>query len=113
MPGYFLDTNVWIASHFEIHPHRSRARDFIAKCDPENPAWLARIVEHSFLRLLTTAAISRGYGAVQNFEALEVIADRRAQPHVQCLDAEPEGTRALWLELAAIHSASPKIWMDA
>lgn len=115
MPGYFLDTNVWIASHFEMHPHRSRARDFIAKCDPETPAWLARIVEHSFLRLLTTAAISRGYGAVSptNSEALEVIADRRAQPHVRCLDAEPEGTRELWFELAAIPSASPKVWMDA
>ncbi|MCU0751035.1 MAG: hypothetical protein MUF13_15970, partial [Akkermansiaceae bacterium] len=30
-----------------------------------------------------------------------------------CLDAEPEGTRELWLELAAIPSASPKVWMDA
>ena len=36
-----------------------------------------------------------------------------AQPRVCCLDAEPEGTRSLWLELAAIPSASPKVWMDA
>lgn len=36
-----------------------------------------------------------------------------AQPHIHCLDTEPKGTRDLWLELAAIPSASPKVWMDA
>jgi predicted nucleic acid-binding protein len=29
------------------------------------------------------------------------------------LDAEPEGIRELWLELAALPVASPKVWMDA
>jgi predicted nucleic acid-binding protein len=67
------------------------------------------------LRLITTAIICRSYSSppVTNTEAIAVLANWRTRPHIRGLDAEPEGTRDLWLELAAIPSASPKTWMDS
>jgi predicted nucleic acid-binding protein len=41
------------------------------------------------------------------------LANWRTQAHIRCIDAEPDGTRELWLELAATSSASPKVWMNA
>jgi len=113
--GYFVDTNVWIAFYFSGHPHHSIASDFIRKRSAEDPATMARAVEHSFLRLLTTAVICRGYDSpvIDNDKAADILGKWHSLPHIRCLDTEPEGTRALWLELAAIPSASPKVWMDA
>lgn len=115
MPGYFVDTNVWIAYFFKGHPHHAIAAEFMRGRSVDEPATLSRAVEHSFLRLLTTAALCRGYDSpvISNRKAVEILGKWHAQPHIRCLDAEPEGTRELWLELAAIPSASPKVWMDA
>lgn len=44
---------------------------------------------------------------------MEILEEWYAQPHILSLDAEPEGTRELWFEFAAIPSASPKVWMDS
>jgi toxin-antitoxin system PIN domain toxin len=113
--GYFVDTNVWIAYYFRGHPHHSLASDFMRGRSADNPATLARAVEHSFLRLLTTAALCRCYDSpvIGNIEAVEILGKWHALPHIRCIDSEPPGTRALWLELAAIPSAAPKVWMDA
>ncbi len=64
---------------------------------------------------MTTATICRAYASplFTNLDAVSVLANWRSRPHVRCLDQEPEGTRDLWLELAAIPSSSPKAWMDA
>ena len=115
MPGYFVDTNVWIAYYFKGHPHQAIADEFMRERSVDEPASLSRAVEQSFLRLLTTPALCRGYNspAITNPVAAEILEGWLAQPHVRCLDAEPEGTRELWLKLAAIPSASPKVWMDA
>lgn len=48
-----------------------------------------------------------------NQQAVTILNDWRSHAHIACIDAEPEGTRDLWLELAAIPSASAKVWMDA
>jgi toxin-antitoxin system PIN domain toxin len=115
VPGYFVDTNVWIAYYFKGHPHQAIAAEFMSGRSGDEPAVLFRTVEQSFLRLLTTPAICRGYNAptITNPVAVEILEGWSAQPHIRCLDAEPAGTRELWLELAAIPSASPKVWMDA
>lgn len=115
MPGYFVDTNVWIAFYFKDHPHQAIADEFICKRSMDDPATLSRSVEQSVLRILTTPAICRAYNspAIANSVAVEILEGWRAQPHIHCLDAEPEGTRELWLKLAAIPSPSPKVWMDA
>ncbi len=115
MPGYLLDTSVWIAWFFQKHPHHLPAINLLKARSESDPAWLCRATEQSFLRLATTAAVCRAYSspAFTNVEATAALATWHAQPHIHCLDAEPEGTRELWLELAAIPSASPKVWMDA
>ena len=115
MPDYFVDTSVWIAGSFESHPYFPVANSFLAGPQRADTVWLARVVENSFLRLLTTAALCRGYDSpmISNPQAVEILGKWRSLPHIRCIDAEPEGTRELWLELAAIPSASPKLWMDA
>lgn len=115
MPGYFVDTNVWIAFHFKSHPHHALAAEFMRRRSVDEPANLSRPIELSWLRLVTTAVICRSYSAASltNPAAIEALHIWRTKPSVRCLDAEPEGTRELWLGLAAIPSASPKVWMDA
>lgn len=115
MQGCFLDTSVWIAWFFQKHPHHLLAADLLEERSASDPAWLSRATEQSFLRLATTAAVCRAYSspAFTNIQATAALATWHAQLRVLCLDAEPEGTRELWLELASIPSASPKVWMDA
>ena len=115
MPGYFVDTNVWIACFFQGHPHHAIATAFMRERSANAPANLARLIEISVLRLLTTASICRCYDApvITNPCAVEILEGWRSLSHILLIDREPEGTRDLWLELAAIPSASPKVWMDA
>lgn len=115
MPGCFLDSSVWIAFYFPAHPHCPLAAAFLRERTSRRPVWLARAVEISVLRLLSTEAVARAHGMppLTNRQAVLVMANWRAQPGVRCLDAEPGGTRDLWLELAALPSPSPKTWMDA
>lgn len=115
MPGFLLDTSVWIAWFFQKHPHHLLAINLLKARSNSDPAWLCRATEQSFLRLATTAAVCRAYStpAFTNIEATAALGTWRTQPHILCLDTEPPGTRELWLELAAIPSASPKVWMDA
>jgi uncharacterized protein len=115
VPGYFVDTNVWIAFYFKGHPHNAIAAEFMRRRSVKEPASLTRAVEQSFLRLLTNAALCRGYDSplISNPMAVDILEEWRDQPHIRCLDAEPEGTRELWLKLAAVPSPSPKVWMDA
>lgn len=115
MPGYFVDTSVWIAYYFQGHPHQALAAEFMRGRSADEPATLSRSVEQSILRLLTTAALCRGFDSpvITNPAAVEILEGWLARPHICCLDAEPEGTREVWLNLAAIPSASPKVWMDA
>ena len=115
MPGYFIDTNVWIAFNFKGHSHNSDAVALLESRSAQRPVYFCRAVENSLLRLLSTPSLCRGYGSpsLTNQQAVTVLADWRSHQNVYCLDAEPGGTRELWLKLAAIPSASPKVWMDA
>ena len=115
MPGYFLDTSVWVGWYFPTHPHHALSAALLEARSASAPAWLCRATEQSWLRLATTAAVCRAYSSplLTNAQASAALATWRARPHVRCLDTEPKGTREMWLELAAINSASPKVWMDA
>ena len=111
MPGCVLDTSVWIAWYFQRHTHHDLAADLLNLRSASDPAWLCRATEQSWLRLVSTAALCRAYSSptLTNVQATAALATWRAQPRVRCLDAEPKGTRELWLELAAVPSASPKL----
>lgn len=115
MPGTLVDTSVWVAAFFDEHEFFLPAKAFIASCRKGQPAQFCRASKQSWLRLVTTPSLHRLYKVppVSNADAIAILATWLAQPHIHCLDTEPEGTRDLWFKLAAIPSASPKVWMDA
>lgn len=115
MPGFLIDTNLWIAAAFEGHDHHELANDFFSQATPDAPACFCRATEQSCLRLLTTPALHRRYDCapVSNRDALKILSDCHAHSNVRMIDAEPAGTRDLWHEFADLDSASPKVWMDA
>ena len=115
MPGWLSDANVWIAVSFTAHDHHGLATRFIAETSPARPALLCRATEQSWLRLLTTPALHRRYDSlpVSNRDALKILSDALQLPNIRLIEEEPPGFRALWHRLAALPSASPKVWMDA
>ena len=115
MQGCLIDANVWIAVSFEAHDQHVLAKRFFATTSLSRPALLCRATEQSWLRLLTTPALHRRYDSlpVSNRDALIMLSDTLELPNVRLVEVEPSGVRALWQRLAAIPSASPKVWMDA
>lgn len=112
--GYLLDTNVWIALAFATHSHRSQAVEAYSKVEVSRPAVFCRSTQQSFLRLATTPAILRKYGAESftNDDAIEVLNQFLSLPTVSYRD-EPSGLVPIWHRLAGRPTASPKVWMDA
>lgn len=115
MPGYLLDPSVWIAWFFQPHPLNTLATVLLEARSGSDPAWRCRATEQPCLRLATTNTVCRAYSSsvLTNVQVTAAPSTWYAQSHVRCLDAEPGGTPALWLELAPIPPASPKVWMDA
>ena len=115
MQGSLIDANVWIAVSFEQHDHHALANRYISETSPDRPALICRATEQFWLRLLTTPALHRRYDSlpVSNRDALTILSDTMELPNVRLIEEEPTGVRALWHRLAAIPSASPKVWMDA
>ena len=114
MPGALFDTNVWLAATFPKHPFHSIAQQAIKQCTPKQPAVWCRATEQSFMRLASTAAIHRAYDAqsLTNRSVWIAVDTLQALPQVVWRDETP-GVFAQWRTLAALDSASPKVWMDA
>ena len=114
MPGSLFDTNVWLAAIFPTHPSHSKAQQALQQTTPAKPAAWCRSTQQSFLRLASTPALHKAYGAerMTNRDALVVLDALQALPHVALRD-ESSGVFALWCQLAGADTASPKVWMDA
>lgn len=114
MPGYLFDTSAWLAATFEQHPFHSLARRALQQATPTEPALFCRATQQSYLRLVSTAALAKIYGAppLTNRDAVAALDALQALPHVAWRE-EPPGVFGLWCALAALDSASPKVWMDA
>ena len=114
MPGYLFDTSTWLAATFEQHASHSVARQALRQATATQAAVFCRATQQSFLRLLSTAALAKAYGAVPltNSDALLTLDNLQALPQVTWRD-EPPGVLGLWRTLAGLDSASPKVWMDA
>ncbi len=115
MPGFLIDTNVWVAACFARHPFHDRVHRFLGELDKQEPGYLCRATEQSWLRLLTTPAIHQRYDTpvISNRAAVRLVQAYLRRPAIRIRNAEPKGTRDLWLKLAATDRASPKTWMDA
>lgn len=114
MPGALFDTNVWLAAVFASHPFHKLAQQVLQRATPANPAIFCRYTEQSFLRLASTPALLKVYGAqgMTNRDAWLALDTLQALPQVGSRDETP-GLRAVWRTLASADAASPKLWMDA
>ena len=114
MPGSLFDTSVWLAAVFTSHPFHQPAQKRLQQAAPAEPAVFCRSTQQSFLRLASTPALLKAYGAtgLTNRDALLALGALLALPQV-CEREEPPGTSALWHRLASHNTASPKVWMDA
>ena len=114
MSGSLFDTNVWLAAVFKKHDFHGIARKALEQSSATNPAVFCRSTQQSFLRLASTRALLKTYDAdgMSNRDAIVAYEQLQAQPHVTMRE-EPTGLQALWLQLAGLDTASPKVWMDA
>lgn len=114
MPGALFDTNVWLAALFTTHPFHALAQQSVQQATPAQPALLCRATQQSFLRLASTPALLKVYGAegLSNRDALAALDALHLLAQVSWRE-EPPGTFALWRTFAARDTASPKVWMDA
>ena len=114
MPGWLVDTNVWLAAIFTTHPLHQVARDALQQATSAEPAVFCRATQLSFLRLSSTPTLLKAYGAegLTNRDALVALNALLALRQVSVRE-EPRGTLALWHGLSALNSASPKVCMDA
>lgn len=112
--AYLIDSNVWIALTFNSHPGHSAASRAVGVLTAEHPGVFCRATQQSFLRLLSTAALTEHYGAhgFTNDDALELLERFMAASSVGYRD-EPPGLFPLWKQLAARPTSAPRSWMDA
>ena len=114
MPGYLFDSNVWIAATFTSHVFHGVARQALLAATPAEPAVFCRSTQQSFLRLASTPALLKAFGAegLTHRDALIVLNAFLALPQV-CERQEPHGLVAAWHRQACRDTPSPKVWMDA
>lgn len=113
-PGYFFDTNVWIALTFQSHPLHAAANAVYVRATADRKVFFCRSTQQSFLRLITTAKLTAHYGsaALSNREAFAELDGLMQRPNVGYLD-EPKDILPTWKAYADLTTASPKRWMDA
>lgn len=111
---FLYDANLWVALAFAAHPHHGIASRHFKARDSAQPAAFCRVTQQAFLRLVSSPLIQRTYASlpVTNATAWSKCQDLLALPQILWLD-EQVGFETLWQRLAAIPSASPKVWMDA
>ncbi len=106
-----VDSNVWVALTFDSHTHHRNALEWFDSLDSGKQAVMCRMVQMSFLRLITTPAVFQNH-EITNRDACKILAALESDERVAWRE-EPEGIAGLWLELAGSKSPSPKKWMDA
>lgn len=112
-PGCLVDSSIWIALTFDSHPAHEIASSAVALAENQ-PAVFCRATQQSFLRLVSTPALARQYGAsnLTNDDALDLFDRFMASTHVGYRE-EPAGLLSIWRSLAGRPIAAPKVWMDA
>jgi uncharacterized protein len=112
--GFLLDVNVWLALAFPAHPHHQQALGAFQQATAARPACFCRATQQGFLRLACSAAFQRSCNIIglTNRDALAALDQFMSSPSVAYRE-EPAGLVPLWRRLAALPSASPKVWMDA
>jgi uncharacterized protein len=112
--AYLFDSNIWVALAFNAHPAHRMAIEAFGIASKARPACFCRSTQQSFLRLASTPAILKAYGVngMTNADALRTLDGFMTHSAVAYRD-EPNEITALWPQVAARSTASPKVWMDA
>ena len=112
--AFLLDVNVWLALAFPAHAHHPRALAAYEQATAARPACFCRATQQGFLRMASNAAFQRSCNITgfTNRDALAALNQIMASPAVAYRE-EPPGLVPIWHRLAALPSASPKVWMDA
>jgi uncharacterized protein len=107
------DCNIWLALILSRHKFHRVASDYLGRCKAGEVIF-CRSTQHSFLRLLTTAAVFSPFGnpPLSNAQAWSVYAAFLNDQRITFRD-EPKGLESRWKQLAERDTASPKVWMDA
>jgi toxin-antitoxin system PIN domain toxin len=108
------DSNVWLALALSKHEFHPASRRWLRRQSQREAALFCRSTQQSFLRLLTTTAVSAPYGipALSNQAAWSVYEGFLADERIAWAE-EPRGLEASWKKLGGGSKASPKLWMDA
>jgi uncharacterized protein len=108
------DSNIWLALALSKHIFHDVASTRFAARRPRERVAFCRVTQLSFLRLLTTGAVTEPYGvpALSNAAAWALYERFRDQKRVTFLE-EPSSIDSIWQEIADRPTASPKLWMDA
>jgi uncharacterized protein len=112
--AFLFDVNVWLALSFPAHPHHQLAVVAYQQATPARPACFCRTTQQGFLRLASNTAFLRSCNIIglTNRDALSSLNQLMASASVAYRE-EPVGLVPIWYRLAALPSASPKVWMDA
>ena len=110
------DTNFWLALTLSKHAFHQAARDWFAAQPTKASILFCRSTQQSFLRLLTTEAVTRPYSIppMSNAAAWKIYEGMLSDRQIAWA-AEPDAddVEARWKGFAAGGAASPKLWMDA
>jgi toxin-antitoxin system PIN domain toxin len=108
------DVNIWLALSLPNHDHHQVARSWLNTLNPVVSIFFCRPTQQGILKLLTTAAVMKGYGRIvmTHTEAWEAF-DRMLEDDSIAFADEPPGIEETWKSLALRKTSSPKIWMDA
>lgn len=108
---FLIDTNVLLADVIEFHPHHGIARQWFQSQPSTNKFFIPRVVEISFLRLLTSPHILKE-DALSNEKAMQLWEVLMLDERFSFL---PDAIKHLdkWSYLSKSSKKDPGIWMDA
>lgn len=114
MKHFLPDVNVWFALSQVRHQHHEHAHAWMQAVQAPDKIAFCRPTQQGLFRLSTTAAIMGlyGMGPITNEAAWQNYGSWLKDPLIGFAD-EPVDLDPVWGKLAAVRSASPKLWMDA
>jgi hypothetical protein len=107
----FLDVNVWLALHHQIHAHHEAAKRWFESLEDEATLVFCRQTQMGLFRLLTTEAVLGDEVLTQR--QCWALYDRWIENGKAILIQEPTGLEIALRQRASTDSPSPKTWADA
>ncbi len=109
------DANIWLALALSRHIHHKKARRWFQSVAEPRTILFCRATQQTLLRLLTNSSVLAPYGnpPLTNAQAWKAYEAFAADDRVALRIDVPPQLESRWKQLAARHTASPKLWMDA